>query len=110
MTATYHAIILGGIWWPMGATGSTERTFTAESDEDAIDMAATTEAGDFSRVDDTCIIKREHCGQREHPCLQCQYDSPFCPYPAAPVLIKDWANEENECAYLDTLGSPFENE
>jgi len=110
MQATYHAIILGGIWWPMGAICSTEQTFTAESDEDAIEMAETTQAGDFSRVDDTYITRQDHCGQRSHPCLQCQYDSPYCPYMAPPVVVKDWSNEGSEMAYIDTLGLDSEDE
>lgn len=108
MKATYTAIILGGIWWPYGATCSTERTFTADSDEDAIERAETTEAGDFSSVQDTCITKREHCGQRNHSCLQCRHDSPFCPYLLPAMLVKDWANEDNEFAYFDTVREDME--
>ena len=71
---TYNATILGGIWWPTGAICSTERTFRASNDEEAIEAAQTTEAGDFAS-----------CGHRH------------------PVLVKDWDNEDNEMAYFDTV-------
>ena len=88
---TYRAIILGGIWWPMGAICSTERTYQAEDDADAIEKAYTSEAGDFSSVQDVFVLAREKCNS----CNLLTH--------SGERLVKDWDNEENELAYLDTI-------
>lgn len=83
----YRAIILGGIWWPMGALCSLEREYRAGSDEEAVEMAQTTEAGDFSSVQDVLVMR---------------FENPFLHrYPT--IMVKDWENEENEFAYWDTV-------
>lgn len=50
MAALYRVQLVGETYWPMGVPGATERTFIAQDDEDAREMAVTTEAGDFSRL------------------------------------------------------------
>lgn len=85
--ARYKAIILGGIWWPMGAKCSLESTIHAEDDEQALDQAYN--AGDFSSVDDVQLWKHERCSHG------------FTGY----VLVRDWEKgEESEIAYFDTQG------
>jgi hypothetical protein len=84
---SYRAVILGGIWWPMGATCSLEQEFTAESDEYALDRAHM--AGDFSEITDVQLWRRDVCDHGR----------------SGWVLVKDWSSEENELAYLDTISS-----
>lgn len=91
---TYRAIILGGIWMPYGAICSTERTYQAEDDANAIEKAYTSEAGDFSSVQDVFVLARENCQP------QCHKDQ--IPH-IRQRIVKDWDNEENELAYLDTI-------
>ncbi len=97
---TYQTIILGDIWQPGAGLCSTERTFQADSDAEAIEKASTIEAGDFSSVQDTFITTTlEYCPPRDivtppgttlhhHDCKR---------------IVKGWDNEENEVAYLDTV-------
>ena len=93
---TYRAIILGGIWWPMGALGSAERVYQADGDDQATEKAYGSEAGDFSSVRDALVLARVECGG--HGLL---------PH-AAERMVKDWDSEENELAYLNTISEEEE--
>lgn len=87
---SYKAIILGGIWWPYGAKCSLEQHYSAEDKERALDKAYS--AGDFSSVADVQLwqwVQCEHCGTGHWE------------------IAKDWDNEENELAYIDTVSEPI---
>ena len=93
---TYKATILGGRRrWPIGAPAVTERTYTADTDADAIKAAYTTEAGDFSHVTDAYVERFEQCGECGN---------------RKGVRVKDWDNEDNEMAAMDCLFPPEEEE
>lgn len=93
MTALYKVQLVGEMYWPMGVPGATERTFIASDDEDAREMAVTTEAGDFSRllgyrliatmprgpfgqIDDWSTLSDQHTAEEiEMLFLDCMYPS-----------------------------------
>ena len=82
----YRAIILGGIWWPMGALCSTERTYRAEDDGQAVELAHTM-TSDFSSIQDVQVMR---------------YADPYLHrYPT--IMVKDWDTEENEADYWSTV-------
>jgi hypothetical protein len=79
----YQATILGEIWWPMGQLCSLTTSYRAESDEEAVESVYA-HVGDFSHVVDVEITTGA-----------CRHDF---------RVVKAWSSDENESAYLDTLG------
>ncbi len=86
---TYRAIILGEIWQPDVGLCSTERTYRADDDEQAIEQAYMFEEGDFSSVKDVMILAQKPCSGGGLPHM-------------AWHVVKEWDNEENERVYAQT--------
>lgn len=91
---TYTGTIVGGIWWPYGATCALDvPPFDAEDDEEAVDVLFTLKSGDFSSVMDVeCWrIDEEHRSGESGRIIETRKRS---------TLVKAFS-EEAECAYSD---------
>lgn len=86
-------IVLGRIWWPMGAVCSLEKTLSAYDVEnmrdcedgvitrDSVDRWVSMNSGDFSEIVDWSASIEDGDSTLDFP----------------------WSSEENEIAYLDTM-------
>jgi len=100
-----HIIVLGKIWWPMGAVCSQEKSIQLGDKPfqvhinptfDEVENWVMSNSGDFSEIVDwNCemeIIQWESAKKRTHT-----YET-----------LKAWDSEESEYAYLDTISEYVE--
>ena len=59
----YKVCVVGYIWQPMGFECGNEYEYSAENDEDALEQIEYTHqvTGDFWRVEDFALFRRESC-------------------------------------------------
>lgn len=103
-TGYYRASILGGMWWPIGQLGSTERVFRAEDDDDAVERAETSEAGDFHGAVRAMVERQVGCGR----CWCCLHGRADACYAPRWETVQPWETPEAELEYALTLGEEGE--